>query len=415
MNNRPLHIFIIPIVLLAMAIAWRIVTLGLADFYTARGETESALAWRPSHFGALEAAAMQVFQANPAQAREWLTRALAANPVRGVNYARLGVLWGLEGQTDKAAIAMAMAVRLAPAQVATRLIAAAFALEHGDVAGALQSWSVVMTQRPALRPSLYPVLLRIAEHPDHREALKTLVNSAELPWWPSFVVYAINSKESLEVVMHLFQLSQTSADNSLSGQTFNAVLKRLQGEGLWLNARLAWMDSLKDEQLQVMGNLFNGSFEQPISDIGFDWIRQPAGYILVERALTNAVDGRYALSVHFRGPRVQYRHLSQTIMLPPGRYNLRGHVRPEDFQAEYGLQWTISCSGAQKRQIGQTESFLGSSAWRSFTVPFTVPATDCPAQVVRLHLDGRVALDFDARGTVWFDAMTVKPSTVPSP
>lgn len=410
-----LRLSVILAVPLTILIAWRVVTLGLADHYLSVDEPERALDLRPDHFAALERLAVASFDSDPTQSRQLLERILLANPVRGIDYARLGVLLDRAGHAEDAAVAMANAVRLAPAQVSTRLMAGAFAIEQNDVIGALQNLSVAMTRRPALREKFYPALLQLANHQGNLEAFRTLISDAELPWWPGFVAYGANKADQLDVVMRLFELSQSSSFNALHGRYFDAVLRRLQREGLWLDARLAWMDSLPEDQLKGMMNLFNGSFEDPISDVGFDWVRQKAGYLLVERRPTAAVDGQYALSILFRGPRVQYRHLSQFVMLPKGNWVLQGYVRSEDFETEYGLTWTVSCVGPPEREIGRTGAFKGTAAWRDFLLRFTVPDVDCPVQIVRLQLEGRVALDFEARGEVWLDAMSIKPSQASAP
>lgn len=392
----------------AVFLAWRIVTLGLAEHYVAQGEPERALMLRPAHPAALQQMAIQSFESDPNAARIWLERALSANPVHGMSYARLGALWELGGASDKAGLAIDTALELAPAEVDVRLIAAAVALGRDDLVGLLDNWDVAMTRRGALRREFYPLLLALAAYQENLPAFAALVDSHPMPWWPGFVAHAAANAEQLDVAMRLFNLSQSSEYNALSGHPFGAVLRRLQREGLWLDAHLAWMDSLPGSQLDNMGNLFNGSFEQAITDIGFDWMRSRAGHIVVEPAPTHAVDGEHALYVHFRGPRVQFRHLSQLLLLPPGEYVLRGHARPDGFEAVHGLMWTVACTGSGERRIAQTPHFKGRGPWRSFDTAFAVPADNCPAQIVRLQLDGRVPLDFEASGTVWFDAMSVE-------
>jgi hypothetical protein len=54
-----------------------------------------------------------------------------------------------------------------------------------------------------------------------------------------------------------------------------------------------------------------------------------------------------------------------------------------------------------------SELFLGSDDWRLFGVEFTVPESDCMAQMLRLELEGRAALDFEVEGDIWFDDLSV--------
>jgi hypothetical protein len=103
--------------------------------------------------------------------------------------------------------------------------------------------------------------------------------------------------------------------------------------------------------------------------------------------------------------------LSQLLALPAGEYTLRGRVRADGLEASPGLIWAITCRGKKEYRIGQTGHFSGRSVWRAFETRFSVPAENCPAQILRLQLDGRVALDFEAKGSIWFDDIRIERST----
>lgn len=399
--------------LTGLLIAWRVTVLGLAEYHLASDQPESALALLPDHPAALEARAIGMMKSglDPETALEMLRRAIAGNPARGPSYALVGALWAERGEADNAVTALATAVRMAPAKVDIRLAAAALALQQGDLRAVLEHWDVALTRRGSLSTTLYPALLELAALPDHRDVLGQLVSTRRLTWWPGFVAHASTNVKQLDTLMALYEMASASNDNRLSGAALGAVLQRLQREGLWLEARLAWMDSLPDEQLYGMGNLYNGSFEYPITDIGFDWLRIRAGYILVEAAPTAGSSGRKALHLLFRGPRVHYRHLSQLLMLPAGEYTFGGRARADGLEASPGLIWAISCVGKQEYRIGETAHFRGRSAWRGFQTRFSVPAENCPAQILRLQLAGRVALEFEAKGSIWFDDLWIERLT----
>jgi hypothetical protein len=393
-----------------MLVAWRVVTLGLADHRVSQGAYYPALELRPHHFVALERAALDVAETQPERAFQMLERALVENPVRGMTYARLGALSELHGDGARARVAVDAAIRHAPESVDVRLVSSVVELARNDLLAALLHWNVALQRRSSLRQELYPTLLSLAEQPGNLPAFVELLDRGALgPWWPWFVAYAAERAGQLETVASLYAVSRDSEHNPVRERPLGQVLLRLQREGLWLDARLAWLESLPEEQLAGMGNVFNGGFEVPITDMGFDWIRQRAGHIVVERMPTQAVEGDHALLVQFRGPRVQFRHLSQLVMLPPGSYVLRGQARPDGLETAHGLLWTVACANAPGRRLGATSHFKGRGGWQAFEADFVVPAENCPVQVLRLELGGRVALDFDARGAVWFDAMSIAP------
>lgn len=394
--------------LLALLVGWRVVVVGMSDFHAASGQPEKALEWRANHHAALDTVATGLVEADQTKSIDLLARSLSANPLHGLTFARLATLLELSGDAPRATLALEQAIRLAPQQADTRNIAAAIALARNDLPNTLEHWNVVLHRRADLRTQIYPVLLALASQPANLPAIEQLLKSGPVSWWPGFMAFAANEAEDWVVPVRLYRISKRTAAESLTPPALNAFLNRLQREGFWLDARLAWLDSLGEEQLRGLGNVFNGSFEHPISNLGFDWINNRVSQAVVEPAPTQAVEGEYALRVHFRGPRIRYAHFSQLLMLPPGHYQLKGFARPEGLETANGLIWSLSCNGGRTQRIAATEPIKGRSAsWRPFELDFSVPAEDCPAQILRLQLDGRAALDFEARGTVWFDAITI--------
>jgi len=110
--------------------------------------------------------------------------------------------------------------------------------------------------------------------------------------------------------------------------------------------------------------------------------------------------------VSFNGERVRFQHVLQYLFLDAGHYRLQGRARTDSFKTERGLRWRMRCVGASAL-LAESEPFVGSDEWRKFTVDFTVPGQGCPVQLLRLELDGRVELDFEAQGGVWFDDLAI--------
>lgn len=394
-------------------IAWRIVAINMADYFASRGDpasAERALMFIARHPDALEILARDRMADDPAAAVAYLQESLKANPIRGMTYALLGAAWDRLGETDKASRAIEAAVKLAPAQVDVHLIAAAHYLARNDVDGLLRHWSVGLTRRGSLAAEIYPSLLSLLDNPAHRPAFARLLQKP-VAWWSNFVAFAANKAEKITLATAAYELSLQSAANPLKPYALGAVLSRLQRDNLWLDARLAWLDSLPHEQLDGLPEVFNGGFEQPLSGIGFDWVARKAGHIVIDTAPTAGASGDKALYVLFRGPRVRFAHLHQYLALQPGNYLLRGRGRADDLQTNRGLMWTLACvGGPREKQIAATEPVVGRTPWKKFEVAFSVPAADCPAQRLRLQLDGKVALDFDASGQAWFDDLEVLPA-----
>lgn len=174
-----------------------------------------------------------------------------------------------------------------------------------------------------------------------------------------------------------------------------------------MEAWFVWLNSLPKERLGKLGYLYNGGFEWPLSGTGFDWIVDNHPAVSLSAASTYGTTDERALRVSFRGLRLKFQHLHQYLMLSPGNYSLKGRARPDKLQAEQGMQWALYCVGKTK-PIAVTERFKGSEPWFHFRTAFTIPASGCQVQMLRLELAGTIRLDFDASGTIWFDNLVIE-------
>ena len=194
------------------------------------------------------------------------------------------------------------------------------------------------------------------------------------------------------------------------------LIERLQRDGQWTDAYQTWLNGLPLEQRQRLGYVFNGGFELPLSNAGFDWRIPVQDGAVVTAEPGDGVAGRHALTVSFVQQRYAGPPVFQHLMLVPGRYRLEGRARSE-LDAWLGLQWGLYCqerAGRATRQLAHTESFVGSPRWREFGRDFAVPA-NCPIQLLRLELanpkpganaPGSVAIRLN--GKVWFDDLRVR-------
>jgi tetratricopeptide (TPR) repeat protein len=392
---------------IAAALAWRIVVVNVSDYHMRTGaeDAAAALQWNTAHPDALLARGLELARQDPGLAIARLEQAARANVADGRAYALLGRLWESRGDGARADKAFEAAARLAPGRTDVQAEVAAYWMRHGNLTRALEHWDVVLATRYDLRPRLYPELLSLAEDSRSPPALTSLLRRP-VAWWPDFFAYAAANAASLDTLRMLFQLQGQGA-NAAHEPALRAYLARLQREGLWTEAYFVWLNNLPREQLATVDNLFNGGFEQPLSQLGFGWMSDPAGHILVETASTYGSTGKRALHLLFRGPRVGFRHFYQNTMLPPGNYTLRGRVRPESLDTAQGLEWTVSCLSQNEPQA-KSERFLGSDQWRHFAFQFRIPPAGCEVQDVRLKLAGQVALDYEAKGNIWFDDLSIE-------
>jgi len=390
-------------------LAWRIVIVNLADYF-ARQDTvpaaTSALSWYPHHPQALYIQGRALMDDQPSKAEQLLRKAAQENPADGRVYMALARLWEQRGEVEKAADLVTMASELAPMRSTVQLQAASFWFRQGQLERALQRWGTALELRPQIRASLYPQLLRLAEDPQAQPAFAALLNEPP-SWWEQFFSYAVTNAANLNTLQVLYQLRRQN-EYPPSATERNQYMARLQRDGLWMEAYFVWLNSLDAQQLTALGNIYNGSFELPLSNEGFGWRNSPVPGVVVETVPPPGTKGNKALHVVFEGQRVPFKHFYQYLLLQPGHYQLRGQVRPEGLQTARGVQWMLRCLVGDKKILGTSERFLGSDEWRPFLIKFTVPAENCRVQELRLELLGRFAQEFLASGALWFDDLHIR-------
>lgn len=387
---------------LGALLAWRIVVLGMAEYYAAV-EPEKALAWDARHPLALRNQAVRFLDGAPEQAGRLLQESLRQNPSDARAYALLALLRERAGNRGEARQLMERASALAPRQWSVQLEIAAFWLRQRRLDLALQSWDAALQMRRSLSQELFPALLKIAEYPALRQTLLPLAQAAP-PWWPAFFSYAAVNATQLETLRDLYRAERETNPTAAEQQAF---VSRLQREGRWREAYFTWLNTLDEPALQGLGNLYNGHFEQPLAGGGFGWrFSRPRG-VEVSTASTYGMEGERALRVAFLGQRVRFQHLSQPLLLAPGRYQMEGNIRLDNLATTQGLQWAVYCLVPRQRLLAASERFLGASLWRRFNFSFQVPKKDCTVQLLRLELQGQAPADFEARGVAWFDTLTI--------
>jgi tetratricopeptide (TPR) repeat protein len=399
------------LILLLLAVgflAWRIVVTNMADWHLQSEEKDAgalALNWDKTNAQVLFSEGIRVATTDPAQAITYLAAAVRSNPTDGPTYAAIARLKEQGGELAEAEEAMQAAAQMAPRRVDVQLEAARFWFRRGDIARAMKHMDVVLTFGGSLREQIFPDLLKLAEDPATRLIAHAKLLKQRIAWWPQFFNHAAAEATSVETLRALFQM-QADGPNAVTTEGLRAYLQRLQRENLWIESYLVWLNNLRKDQLNAIGNLFNGGFEEEISNLGFDWILTPASQVVVDTASTYGATGHKALRVVFRGPRIQFQHVHQYLMLDPGTYVLHGRVRPDNLETSEGIQWSVYCVGNAKA-IAHSERFTGTDHWQHFTAQFKIPVQDCAVQMLRLELAGRSALDYEAKGAIWFDDLSI--------
>lgn len=408
-----LTVWRIMLVLAALALSWQVVTHGLGRYYADRltqGDEvapEQVLVWTPGHPRALLERGLQMLPDTPEAGEELLARAYAANPADPrpliVSAARLA----LAGDHERSDALIEIADALAPADPRWQQEIALYWDARQRPARALAHLSKVMEADPARRWELNRIWLNLAEQPEQRTLLLPYA-MAPPNWWSGFLHFAAAEASSTETVRLLYNMRRQSTQAALTTEERSAYLARLKRDGLISEAYLVWLNGLSAAERSALGLLHNGSFELPLSHIGFGWhLRHPR----VEGAslATQGAVGSRALELRFRALDSRFEHLHQPLFLDPGTYRLTGRVRSERLKTLGGLRWRVRCQLPTREVLGESRRVFGPDGWTPFAFDFEVPA-DCRYQELRLESAGQRGLELSIDGSIWFDDLAIRPT-----
>jgi hypothetical protein len=275
--------------------------------------------------------------------------------------------------------------------------------EKKDYEAALHFADVLLRTRPQLINYVMPTLVQIAEDRDASGGLRKLL-ADNPPWRPWFFGNLPNTVSDARTPLDLLTAIKDSPNPPTAGD-LRGYLDFLIGQKFYALAYYAWLQFLPPEQLNSLGLLFNGNFETQPSGIPFDWVITPGAGVTVDVVPVPDHEGGRALVVAFGQERVDFRGVTQLIMLSPGKYQFNGKYTGEII-GQRGLKWRVTCAGGG--QIGESGAIAGRTAtWRNIEFTFVIPGADCPAQYLRLDLDARMSSEQFASGTVWFNELRV--------
>lgn len=258
---------------------------------------------------------------------------------------------------------------------------------------------------PELAPAVVPVLAHFAEQKASNGAVKALLRS-DPPWRDLFFAVLPESitdaRTPLDLLMALRTTPAPPTQQDVSGYVDFLIQHKF-----YELAYYTWLQFLPASELRHAGLLFNGDFAISPSGEPFNWIiRQGAGVTVDIVPKPDAGDAR-ALLVDFLYGRVDYRSVSELVVLPPGTYRFGGEYRGK-IVGPRGMSWRIACAEDSAKPIGEGPMIMGvASTWTKTGFAFTVPPTMCRAQYVRLDLDARMASEDLVSGSILFDDLQI--------
>jgi hypothetical protein len=337
--------------------------------------------------------------------REKATTALLSDPLDPRALRILGQAADAAGNAQDAFKYMHAAAALSSHETIAQYWLMRKTTEAGDYQDAIRYADVMMRSNDQLAQYVVPYLAHFAGNQATIGAVKTLVD-ADPPWRSAFFSYLYPSVTDVRTPLAiLLSLKPTQAPPT--AEELNGYLTYLVQHRFYNLAYYAWLQFLSPEELQHVGLLYNGNFATPPSGSQFDWqITQGSG---VAVDIEPADAGQQALTVDFLYGRVDYQSVSELVMLAPGTYRFQGQYKGE-LIGPRGLKWRVACA-EDNAAIAESPMIGGEvQQWTDLDFTFTVPATKCAAQYIRLDLDARMASEQLVTGSMMFTALTIARS-----
>ena len=183
--------------------------------------------------------------------------------------------------------------------------------------------------------------------------------------------------------------------------------------GEMTEARTLWDDFVGKFGIGVTGKPFviwNGDFEMPVENGGFDWRVGKADGVKVFIDKDIRRTGYTSLSANFDGKHNPGVYLAEQIVpVESGKgYKVIGYIKTENVTTKNGVFLDVTgyrCDSFIKR----TDSVTGTNLWKDMEVEFTVPGN---CKVIKIGIGREKSEKFDSKisGDVWIDSISMIPT-----
>jgi tetratricopeptide (TPR) repeat protein len=162
--------------------------------------------------------------------------------------------------------------------------------------------------------------------------------------------------------------------------------------------------------------LYDGSFEGPALNTGFDWRTSTSPDLVFDFADPSAHTGAKCLRVEFAvGRNADYDVINQIVRIKPNtQYQLTAYVQSENLTSDSGPRLRVTEIGCGNCEDRTSDPTVGTTKWHPVDVTFT---TQPQTQAVRISFwrpEDRISRR-DITGTVWLDDLTLRTVEAPGP
>ncbi len=192
-------------------------------------------------------------------------------------------------------------------------------------------------------------------------------------------------------------------------------LEHLLRRGRYQEAQSIWLQLERQGVIGAPANdqrgnlVFNGGFEAPPLNAGFDWRLQPSPYVSVDFADASPHEGLHCLRVDFPvSQNNEFEPVYQVLPVVAGHtYTLAAYVRTNEVTSDSGPRLKVVDPDCSTCMSAFTESTTGTTGWHAVSVKFT---TGKQTRAIRVSVWRPRSRTFpmDIWGSFWLDDVSIR-------
>ncbi len=334
---------------------------------------------------------------------------LKRNPTDGWVWLALARAYRDNGMARRAEYAIRKALYLNKSNPSVIWESGAFFLNQDKVTDAIRSLRRYIYMQPGDQDNVYSLCYMMGVTP--ATMLEDLVPQ-DYSYYKYFLHFLMSNKLTADSSEVWKRLEKFNPDRSEYLRYCNLLIDA----GETKEAQTVWDEFEKKFGIGTRVNrlsddmIWNGDFEMPIQDGGFDWrIGQSEG-VRIFRDKDLRQGGFASLSVNFSGKTNPGLYIARQIVpvSPAQKYRLSGYIRTDKITTLNGIIFEASnylCDPFVKK----TEPVTGTNLWKKIELEFVTPR-NCKAVGIGIKREQSDKFDNKISGDAWIDSMSMIPA-----
>lgn len=332
-------------------------------------------------------------------------KAFAQDPLNAAAVLDLSRAAEADGRDEEAQRLKLIAGDMTPRATRIQAEAMSILLTRRDFDAALSRLDGLIRARPNEAANFFALAGEIAGDPDGVAAVARML--ATNPPWRRQFLGALMARGKAEVafgVMGAMRAIDAQVDVTETRALIDAYLKAGDVD----RAYAIWLASLDEDELKDVRRVYDGGFRHQPKSLRFDWTVTPADGLTVRLFPRNTASMDQTLQIDLLDFAGGFANVSQILRLRPGRYQLSGEVRFENFVSPTGLVFRLSCLDSREtRALDETAPLPQSTQWIEFEKVLQIPEVGCANQILRIESKANVEPTQLTRGMVAVDAVKI--------